>query len=558
LDFLVLKRLFFLLFSVSMLHGELDTNNDAKKVKIKGEALTAHQVLEQVQSQLDLKIQLDVPDTYGFKQVYDHHVTVEQVIQAVVEYYRDFNQVNLELLKRGKHRIILREQMDQKPDPVPAVESAKKRVESETQPNELNRVMELEDPVSLKKDEESEKTHKVSDPVISKLKFEVSDLVSLQSAQVEPGEMPKKVMAPKRTNEKVSSQTRLPRLIDLELPGQNPKDNKVQSDSAPSRVLKIELVGDKLIDLDDEVLDKKPQTKTSERSLQDRLETTEAKKKPFMSDWKARLTSEWSSSPAVEQGYYGAYSPWQKPSILSYRPVESARGQLKVSFGTATSEEISQPFDGIDVRSEKLLLTYDKGLGEELKAHIRGGLLNHDGELSVAGVVYNFESTGLTDLVVGLNYMPQTWTEYGNLSFGLDLTLPTGDDSDFAGSGGLGFVTSAGYHVSFGRWRAQTQINFSFLNEYETYTLNSESTMLSYDLGCSYYINELYDVGFHVHWAESPWETAQGIWGEDAFSLQMVVQTLAWTDPVSFYVDLGLSGAAPEFGVGLQWLREFQ
>lgn len=556
LDFLVFKPFIFILCSVSLLFGELDTDNDGKKVKIKGEALGAHQVLEQLQSQLDLKIQLDVPDTYGFKQSYDHHVTVEQVIQAVVDYYRDFNKVNLELLKRGKHRIILRERLERKPEPVPAVEDAKKRVESETLPDESVKMAELEEP-QAEEGLSAQKAEPVSDPVISKLKFEVSDLVSLDTHK----KASKKVANQKvqKVESKPLPEPKISEIADLEMPSQELKKapKKEAETKSSSRVLKVELVGERLIDLDDEVLDQKSKDRVSKKSLEKRLQN-EVRKESFISDWKKRQSSEWNAAPAVELGYFGAYSPWQKPSLLSYQPIDAPRGQLKVSLGTGTSEEISQPFDGIDVRTEKLFITYDKGLSEELKAHVRGGLINHDGELSVAGVVYDFESTGLSDIVIGLNYMPQNWTDFGNFSFGLDLSLPTGDDDDFAGSGGLGFVTSAGYHASFGRWRGQTQINLAFINEYDAFTLGSKSTVFSYDLGVSYYINKLFDLGVHAHWSESPWEKTLGIWGKDAFSIQTVLQTLAWTDPVSLYVDVGLSGAAPEFGLGVQWFKDFQ
>lgn len=553
LDFLVFKSFFIFIFSVSLLHGELDTDNDAKKVKIKGEALSAHQVLEQVQSQLDVKIQLDVPDTYGFKQAYDHHVTLEQVIQAIVEYYRDFNKVNLELLKRGKHRIILRERLEQKPEPVPTVEEAKKRVEAETQPKESGRITDLEEPVS-ERPNEPVAIESTSDPVIAKLKFEVSDLVSLET-QKKKSQLKSQRKLP--SAQVKSSSPKLSKLPSPPVSGEK-AERKVSPKPQP-RVLQVELVGNRLVDLDDDVLRQKTKTNEEKGSLEQRLNQPELqKKKSFISDWKKRETSEWNSSPVVELGYFGAASPWQKPTLLSYRSMDSDRGQLKVGLGTGTSEEISQPFDGIDVRSEKLLLSYERGWGEEFKAHVRGGLLNHDGELAVGGVVYNFESTGLSDIVVGFNYIPQSWTEIGNLSFGLDINLPTGDDADFAGSGGLDWVTSAGYHTSVGRWRGQTQFNLSFLSDYDAFTLESKSTVFSCDLGVAYYFSEMVDWGLHLHWSETPWETSRGVWGKDSFYLQTAVQTLAWTDPVSFYVDVGLSGAAPDFGIGLQWLKDFQ
>lgn len=519
LDFLVLYRYIFILLFVSSIYGNIDLGFDPKPVKIKGESLTASDVLAQVESQIGLQVELNSPDVFNFKKDYNDEVEVAQIIEAVIAYYREFNHVDLEVLKRARRKIILREVVEVMPEIESNLEIAKKRVERDLKPATPGEIVFLEEPIARGTKPEN---RRYEDHVAerSELQFEVTDLITLNP------------------------------------PTPIKEDRKVKPKSSKP-TLEIELVGSNagLIDFEDDILNKDIVSLPKVTSLSKRMNSGKANRS-LMSSWRERETGEWVELPSVEIGYFGTANPWMKPSLLSYKANEGNKGELKVSFGLGSLNQGDINFNGIKLDTQKVGLAYQLSLSDVLVSKIETSLQRHDGEVSVSGARTNLDTTGLSDTTLSLNYIPIDLAPLGDLAFGLSVSLPTGRDSNFMGAGDTYLTLMSGYHLSVGRWRGALQFNYGQMSEFDDVNLKNKNSVFSSDFSIGYYFSEVYDLAVHANFTESPWSQS-GIWGVDIFNIKTVLKTHTWTDPVSFYVDIGLSDATPALGVGLQWFREF-
>lgn len=92
----------FVIITLSLSASELD-----QIVHIYGEQLTSKQVLEQVDSKTDLIIDNRLNDSYGFKKNYDNHVSVSKIFDALKEYFKEFNKLDIKIRTRGHAKYIL-------------------------------------------------------------------------------------------------------------------------------------------------------------------------------------------------------------------------------------------------------------------------------------------------------------------------------------------------------------------------------------------------------------------------------------------------------------------
>jgi len=520
-DLLVCKIVILICLGISLLQAEVDSGLRAKRVRVKGENLSAKEVLLQVEKQLGIQIDLDLEDKFGFVKNYDDEVSVGQIVDAVISYYREFNHLDLEAVQRAGRKISLRRVKEALPEVKSEFELAADRVVHELRPEKPNPIVEFEKP----SDDGVKRTHKKGGVILGKQKT-LNDSMDL-----------------------------LPIVKDVEVVSEKNIDKNIERQEGEIPKLEIEVIGRKLVDFEESILKDPHRFEEDPNGLKKRMETLQPEL-TFGERFHGYESDEWTTSPSVEMGYFGASTPWLKPSCLKYKIEDHRLGELRLGYGHSDHKDVNDKLDAIDMRTEKLNFSYLLGLSDELYSELKTGLIRNKGEIAVAASVYEIDATGLSDTNLSLNYV--SGKGLGEWSVGLELSLPTGNEADFTGTGGLNFATLLGYHFVLSRWRAEIQASYLFLGDYEGYGLFSESSAFAVDFGTAYYCSETIDLGFHLHWAESPWKNLAGVWGQDIFIGQVVLESKAWTDPVFIYVDIGLSDAVPDLGAGIQWLRTFR
>lgn len=103
-----MRTLSFLTFFLPLFYGALYSEvADERLVYIRGEALLARDVLDQVEEQAGVRLILRVEDQKQFRKDYDDLVSVEQVLDALKSYYQNQMGIELKIKPFGQSRLLI-------------------------------------------------------------------------------------------------------------------------------------------------------------------------------------------------------------------------------------------------------------------------------------------------------------------------------------------------------------------------------------------------------------------------------------------------------------------
>ncbi|MBF0196710.1 MAG: DUF3187 family protein [Planctomycetes bacterium] len=578
-------------------------------VYIKGESMSCMDVLRQVQAQTDYKFSVRVEDSYGYRQDYDHHVSVEKVLKSLGEYFEEFNNEQIEVVDRGHGKLILERKKDELPvaaPPSPMEETMLITSGSMTaEYDDLDKLpgigvippskktvdeAKLQTPifegfVIVEQEEESSQasrrakrrralsrmSHKKED-VMAELESVVADAqekpeVEADKLEAETGTaldaesyQEKKALV-KELEGQDKGLVELEDIVTGKAPVAKTTTASAKSTSKP-HFLSVEVLGDKHGDLDPSLfqdLDEKADSVVGSSKISE--VSGKSSDEPL---WKKLLYStatEYNDSVSMGQMFSGAQSGFMAPPQLASNPQAEGLTTIGVSFAYyEEGKDRAATGESIEGGLAALRLSAEHGLASDLVLKAELPLGGHSGDFELSGAGENDLAFSFGELNLGVHYYPDVSTlKYGRIVTGAQLKLPTGSDDDLMGTGKIDGGVFAAYHLQADSYLAFMQVGASLYGDRAQFDVSEAGGALSFSLGLNYrYSSELSFEGAFL-FSQSPYSDAKDMadfYADDISVLRFGSSYQYKKSRFMLGIDCGLSESASDLGVQLVWEKD--
>lgn len=504
-----------MLASIDQLAADKDMD---RIVLVRGQKLNSQDVLKQVEEQTGLHFEFAFEDRYGYRADYNNKVPVQEVMEAFKNYHRDFNNLDLELLRRSERGYVFAIKRD-------------KLVEPQDQPEALP-------------------PPRRSEAVAPRAEAPASKGRDLQVEIVD------------RQRETSSSFLRFFQRKESEKPAGKEPEKPVKKDPAPPPRVEAAKGPAKLESLED------VESMKAERPAAGKVAA--GKPKAGRSSGPGRLSSFFAGNgqPVRETHFSvfdnaGMLTGFMAPPILPSRLLENGRTEVGVSGvflredGSARTGALRGSYDG-DLYMVHLGARIPFTPGIEAVLDLPAGM--HTGTFRVAGFPNRDLSFAMSDAVVGVNGdLGPVLLEDLRLMGGLRVKLPTGSTDDLLGTrhfdagGHLALQKAIGPAVCF------AQAGLTYYGKNENYPALDTGLAGQASLGAEWFLAPDLSLPAAVRWGMSPVheKDVPGYVKDDQASLQAGVNWRRGPCSLGLDAQAGLTDSVPDFGLGLAFNMRF-
>ena len=478
-------------------------------VYIKGSSLTARNVLDLVEDQVDVRLVLKAKDHLAYRKDYDDLVTVAQVFDALKAYYLDHMGVELEMRSFGRHRYVIYSK-----NVIPSHESE----EGLSDGDELDQ------------------------PAFEPPQIATSDLVFDDASFSAPVVHLESTSAPKLLVD--SMEVIEPEPVDMEMP--RPENN----------FLNVEVIGRQVVSSSTRSVDEpKPKsTSTEERSRTFELEDLVVAEEKFVAkgdhlSWSERLQNLFGSDGMASSDDGVLRSPVMV-GMMRYRNVFSpVKSGLSLGF---ESTSLAQGSD-VDVSIAETVVAYQHRTKDDFDLRLGLSAGYEKSDVKMGQTKYRSRVYGLSALDFSMSkdvYASSDFT--GRMAMKFKVPLMIGSKGLMGGTGlDIGLSTGLGYDALDAFW--SLQFDLTHYSDHDRLGA-TQSLVPSFSLSCEREFSKFSSWSFGGVWGESPFQSSGPAWlSEGQLMFYVGVRSLSAQLPLTAHLYVGASESSPDMGLTITW-----